>query len=237
MSSHLVDGVPLPDAVAGHPALDFCNTRAGWGTPEPKEYLTDYRALALWTRDAGLLASDTVDALLAGPVAPVGGDHVDGGHRDEGRDLVAGPAARQVLLYAIGLRDALYAAALGAGAGGDWSLLSRWAARARVASRLVPGTGGGPARWLLDPGPTDRTAPLELPLLAVAASAADLLTSPLAGCVAACPGAGCGWLFADPRGRRRWCSMAVCGNRAKARRHAERSSSRGRPPVVELPSG
>src|SRR6478736_4345946 len=40
--------------------------------------------------------------------------------------------------------------------------------------------------------------------------------------VHACPGNDCGWLFLDPRNRRRWCSMAVCGNRAKARAHARR---------------
>jgi predicted RNA-binding Zn ribbon-like protein len=34
----------------------------------------------------------------------------------------------------------------------------------------------------------------------------------------------CRWVFYDssPTGRRRWCSMATCGNRAKARRHRER---------------
>jgi predicted RNA-binding Zn ribbon-like protein len=63
---------------------------------------------------------------------------------------------------------------------------------------------------------------LDLPLLAVAWSAAGLLTSPAARTVGACPGDGCGWLFTDPRGRRRWCSMAMCGNRAKARRHTAR---------------
>jgi predicted RNA-binding Zn ribbon-like protein len=61
-----------------------------------------------------------------------------------------------------------------------------------------------------------------MPLLAVVWSAAALLTSPSARGVAACPGNGCGWIFADPRGRRRWCSMAWCGNRNKARRHAQR---------------
>jgi predicted RNA-binding Zn ribbon-like protein len=36
-----------------------------------------------------------------------------------------------------------------------------------------------------------------------------------------CEGDVCGWLFLDrsPAGRRRWCSMRDCGNRAKARRH------------------
>lgn len=32
--------------------------------------------------------------------------------------------------------------------------------------------------------------------------------------------------FFDPTGRRRWCSMAGCGNRAKARRHYARSAAR-----------
>ncbi|MYV62710.1 hypothetical protein GTW37_28835, partial [Streptomyces sp. SID4931] len=25
------------------------------------------------------------------------------------------------------------------------------------------------------------------------------------------PGKGCGWLFLDTAGRRRWCSLGVCG--------------------------
>ncbi|MGC7097927.1 CGNR zinc finger domain-containing protein [Amycolatopsis lurida] len=39
-----------------------------------------------------------------------------------------------------------------------------------------------------------------------------------------CPGDNCYWAFWDssPRGARRWCSMRVCGNRAKARTYASR---------------
>lgn len=207
MSWHLVDGVPLPDPVGGHPALDFCNTRAGWGQPQPKEYLTDPRALVLWTLDAGLLGPQTVD-VSAEPVAASPNDR---------RDV----SAEVTLRTARELRTALYEAALHRGTQDDWDLISQWAARARAASRLVPGRDGTAARWVLVPG----VAVAELSLLAVARAADDLLTSPLAPAVAACPGAGCGWLFADPRRRRRWCSMAVCGNRAKARRHAERRST------------
>lgn len=41
----------------------------------------------------------------------------------------------------------------------------------------------------------------------------------------ACPR--CGWLFVDRSkgGRRRWCSMTVCGNREKARRHRQGATS------------
>src|SRR4051794_10147359 len=162
MSWHLVAGVPLPDPVSGHPALDFCNTRAGWGAPTPKEYLTGPRALALWVADAGLL-----------PVAPE----------------PAGPVDR-----ALAFREALYRAALGGCDPADWALIGARAAAARTASLLGPGPDG--ARWRLDPRRAD---PADVALYAVAASAEDLLTGPLAGCVAACPGAGCGWLFADPR--------------------------------------
>ena len=56
MSWRLVEGVPLPDAVGGHPALDFCNTRAGWGDPRPKEYLTGPQVLGLWARVIGLVS-------------------------------------------------------------------------------------------------------------------------------------------------------------------------------------
>ena len=59
-------------------------------------------------------------------------------------------------------------------------------------------------------------------LHAAALAVVDLLGSPGRDTVRACPGEGCGWLFLDPRGRRTWCLMAVCGNRAKVRAHAAR---------------
>jgi predicted RNA-binding Zn ribbon-like protein len=41
----------------------------------------------------------------------------------------------------------------------------------------------------------------------------------------ACANDGCRWIFYDasPTGRRRWCEMASCGNRAKAARHRIRA--------------
>jgi predicted RNA-binding Zn ribbon-like protein len=50
-----------------------------------------------------------------------------------------------------------------------------------------------------------------------------------------CANDGCRWVFADTSrtGRRRWCSMASCGNRAKAARH--RARLRNRP--VPAPGG
>jgi predicted RNA-binding Zn ribbon-like protein len=61
-----------------------------------------------------------------------------------------------------------------------------------------------------------------LPLLAVVRAVEDLLGDPHRAPVRACPGDDCGWLFLDPHGRRRWCDMGSCGNRAKARSFAVR---------------
>jgi predicted RNA-binding Zn ribbon-like protein len=62
-------------------------------------------------------------------------------------------------------------------------------------------------------------------VLELAREAGELLATSDLGHVKACMGSDCGWLFLDPIGRRRWCTMEVCGNRAKARRHAQRTRS------------
>lgn len=56
----------------------------------------------------------------------------------------------------------------------------------------------------------------------VAASAVELLTHGPLRRIGQCPT--CGWLFLDTskNGRRRWCSMATCGSRDKARRYFAR---------------
>ena len=56
-------------------------------------------------------------------------------------------------------------------------------------------------------------------------SAGDLLTGGKLDKVKRCANPECGWLFLDDSraGKRRWCSMQSCGNRAKAKRHYHRS--------------
>lgn len=56
-------------------------------------------------------------------------------------------------------------------------------------------------------------------------SAGDLLSGPRLDRVRRCANPQCGWLFLDDSraGKRRWCSMQSCGNRAKARRHYHKS--------------
>jgi predicted RNA-binding Zn ribbon-like protein len=58
---------------------------------------------------------------------------------------------------------------------------------------------------------------------AVTADAIALLADPSRlKRVSRCPGRGCGWLFLNTSGRRRWCSMSTCGSRDKMRRLHQR---------------
>ncbi len=63
----------------------------------------------------------------------------------------------------------------------------------------------------------------QFPVWILAQKAADLLTSDAAGRVRGCDSPTCRWLFVDTskNGKRRWCSMELCGNRMKARRFHE----------------
>ncbi len=51
----------------------------------------------------------------------------------------------------------------------------------------------------------------------------------------ACPGERCGWAFYDrsPSASATWCSMQVCGGRAKARSYYARRSATSRPRRID----
>jgi len=152
---------------------------------------------------------------LTGPRAVAAWAHATGLIPADGvADLPAAPVPRHAHALRTAVRDCL----LGTAGDAGWDLVGTTAAASRAASRLRPGPPGGAARWVAGPG----RDPVRASLLAVAAAAEDLLRSPLAASVAMCHGRGCGFLFADPRGRRRWCTMAVCGNRAKSYTHWRR---------------
>jgi predicted RNA-binding Zn ribbon-like protein len=189
----LVDGLLLPAPVAGDPALDFCNTRAGWGAAEPREYLTSYDHLAAWGRGAGLLGRAVAARLR--------------------RQAKSDPAAASRALHrALVLREAIYTTCTKPTAA-SWDVVAAEAHRAATAAVLLRNEG-----WVIP-----ESAGLDLPVLELGRAAGALLASTDLTTVGRCPGRDCGWLFLDPRGRRRWCTMAVCGNRAKARRHARKT--------------
>lgn len=186
-------GLVLPRPIGGHPALDFVNTLAGWDEPVGSEFLKSYDHLAVFAEQAGLLDSASVAALRRrGSSRP--------------RD------AQEILAQARALRARLRAALVDPADGRRVAAFSRLLRPALTQMHLVP---GDQPRWDVGGG-------LERPLSAVAWAGAQALTTQDLGAVHACPGNDCGWLFLDPRGRRRWCSMRSCGNRAKVAAHAER---------------
>jgi predicted RNA-binding Zn ribbon-like protein len=195
----MVDGLVLPAPVGGHVALDFCNTRAGWGEPTPGEYLRSFDHLAVWTAAAGLIDPEEAGRLRRRA------------HQDR-------RAAQEALERAREFRTALHEVLLEPAPGSSWRTVAFEAESAAEAATLR--LGPNHAEWALSP-----RLGLAIPVLAVAREAAALLTSDDARAVRACPGRDCGWLFLDRSGRRRWCTMAVCGNRAKVRRFAERRSA------------
>lgn len=204
MSAHyeMVAGLPLPARLSGHPALDFCNTWTGWDGHEPGDFLRGYQHLAVWAGFTGLLPADRASALAAAP-----------------EDQQAAAALARARRFRAGLYRVITAGATDPAAWADTAAEIHAAARA---VRLEP--AGGAFRWEV---PAD--AGLHAPLVAVAWAAAGLLTSPDRAFIRVCPGTGCGWLFLDRRGRRRWCTMAACGNREKARRFSARQREHAAP--------
>ena len=191
----LIDGLEVPVGVSGHVGLELCNTFAGWNEPPVHEYLVSYDHLATWAGSAGLLSAAQASELkrLA--------------------SMQPGEAAN-ALADAIDARARLYDVLLGRAASTTFDRLAEDVHAASAHLRLV--RDGGIRRAIsLDAG-------LAAPLHAAMWQAGEVLVSPALSRVRACPGTGCGWLFLDRSGRRRWCTMDTCGNRAKARRFAAR---------------
>lgn len=117
-----------------------------------------------------------------------------------------------LLERALALRETVHGLMLAriAGCGADARDLAAEHLACLAEARLEPDGGGYHWRWR--GGAAAVLGP-------VALSAVALLTRP-AGRLRQCAGPDCGWLFLDTsrNGARRWCEMAVCGNRAKQRR-------------------
>lgn len=196
-----------PKRLGGSLSLDFVNTEAWRGdVPQRGERLTSYGELALWAGHLGIVDPAGVKRLTQ-----------EAARRPDD--------AAAVLATALRLRDALgrilTAPAKVAPAKvvpDDLAVLNAVLARAPTRTGLAATKSG--FAWTMT-----ETDPLEQPLWPVVWDAAELLVSGRAERVGSCSDPDCAWVFLDTsRNRsRRWCSMADCGNRNKARRHYERS--------------
>jgi len=184
--------------------LDFVNTVDNRPT-EAKDLLETYDDLLAWAEQAGVLEPALAAELKA--------------------EAMRRPAAAAGALEgAKALREAVHAVLEAVMRGSDVPADRLGTLQAAVAPslarrQLVRAARGFEWVWTYD------DAALDGLLAPVVESAANLLTSPDVARVRECEAATCGWLFLDrSRNRsRRWCDMSVCGNRAKVRRHYQRT--------------
>jgi predicted RNA-binding Zn ribbon-like protein len=193
--------------IAGDPALDFLNSVA---TPVdvPVEWLDDGEGLLAWLRQAQLVPASVLKEVR---------EHSSPGQLDK-----VAAQARSLREWFRGFVEKERAGTLSRDALKRLERLNRLLERDESFGQIVPLTGGVNAfelrmvrRW--------RSA--EALLFPVAEAMARFVCSENFAYVKACEGAACTLLFADrTRGRaRRWCSMAICGNRAKQAAHRHRS--------------
>ena len=187
-------GEPYWYWLGGRPALDFVNTRRErWR--RNVECLRSPADLVAWLQRSGLLS------------APA-------------------PAGRARLTAAVELREAIDAGVRAAVAGappapGALVVIDGWLATGGSRPALVAGPDGLPL--LGERGAGD---PVQGALAALALDAARMLGLPGERArLRICGSDTCSARFYDrsPAARRRWCSMAGCGNAAKARRHRARA--------------
>jgi predicted RNA-binding Zn ribbon-like protein len=187
----------------GHGALclDFANTVSWRGSGAPADHLPTYGELIRFAQQSGLLSEDDVRRLRRAAARQPG-------------------AAARALRRAVTLREALYRTFAGLAGGrsplaADLEALNASLPGALTRLRLAPGAEGFTWVWGGDPQALDRL------LWPVARDAAVFLTSADLSRLRTCGNPGCRWVFHDGTrsGTRRWCSMAVCGNRAKLRRY------------------
>jgi predicted RNA-binding Zn ribbon-like protein len=185
--------------------LAFANTLSWRGREAPVEALRDFGDVVQWAAGSAGLAAGVV--------------------RDLESWAQERPAmAADLFAEAIALREVIYRtfSVLAAGAAvpdHDFAALNRALAAAPPRHRL--GRLEANYGWQAGPAPLS-AASILAPVLW---SAGDLMASDRRRRVRRCANEQCLWLFLDQSkgGTRRWCDMAACGNRAKARRHYQRA--------------
>jgi len=202
--------VPLVETPYGTNALclELCNSVNGARSGEFEDTLSRYGDLLKWFSEYQALDPDTIEEL-----------------RTRAEQFAS--EAHAALVKVKELREACWrmfsvVSTRSAPDSADSELIRERFAGAAVRMRFEPGNGSVGLSW----SGAEKT--LESPLWPIAVSAIELLTSPLRERIRECASERCDWLFLDvSRNRsRRWCDMASCGNRAKARRFQARKRQR-----------
>jgi len=209
---------PAPFFVADHVGLDFLNTIAVPVDTEV-EWLASGADLLAWLEQAGLVPGEVLEAFRQSAVP---GE----------LDAIAGQARALRDWFKLFVSDHM-GRTLGPDALRELDPLNRLLARDEEFGQIVirDQTRGHGHRLEAEQisrfawRPQRRWHSPESLLLPAARSLADLVCAEDFTYVKVCEGPPCTLLFIDrTRGHvRRWCSMAVCGNRAKQAAHRERA--------------
>jgi predicted RNA-binding Zn ribbon-like protein len=203
---------PPPFFIAGAPALDFLNSIAS-PVDVPVEWLGSGEDFLNWLSQAQLVRPEVLQNIRrsAGPGELDAVAVQARALRDWFRQFVTSHMGRRLAPEAMR----------------ELEPLNRLLARDEVYGQVVPREGRSDGETLPLAFVADRRwrSPDSL-LLPLAKVMADLLTTVDFTNVKGCEWHACTLLFVDTtKGRmRRWCSMAVCGNRAKQAAHRKRAS-------------
>jgi predicted RNA-binding Zn ribbon-like protein len=191
----------------GSVALDFANTARFHALGERKESLRSYGDLLDWSARSGLLTPAARRALEKSEAFEPMRAAAALGRAVQLRDAIQGILSRLARRRPVPV-DAL-------------ALLNLRIAAAGTRRRLQPSPTGFVWVWEKSEEPDQMLDP-------VAMDTADLLSSRELERLRECAGRDCSRFFIDTsrNGSRRWCSMAGCGNRAKARRHYSRTKGK-----------
>lgn len=186
---------------AGNLGLDFINTRGGGD--ERIDLLRTGQDLRHWMVDAGLSSPDS----LLGLLAPTPDTRILLNEAKRLRDDI------EALVGAFRVEQGLPGTAL--------HNVNRTLAASREGAGLRVVDGSARLETF------ETSDSLLAPLVPIALAAAQLLVAADPNRVRRCASKRCGLWFLDSskNGRRRWCSMARCGNRAKVARHYKKRSA------------
>jgi len=192
---------PVFEWDGGHPALNFVNTLDERLSGSPVDRLVDYSALVSFSQQAKLIGRNIASLLV---------------HQTDGAVGI------KVLSDAIMFREAAYRTLVATSSRlrastTDIHTINATLSVALSHRRLTISAAGANRAW-------DDMTHIERPLWEVACCFEDLLTNSPFYRVRKCHARDCGVVFIDlsKAGRRRWCSMANCGNRAKMRQFRAR---------------
>jgi predicted RNA-binding Zn ribbon-like protein len=202
MEEHMTLNASNFKLLGGVPCLDFVNTKNWHADEKPYDFFGSYSGLLQWSLQLALITPSQAEQLF------------NLAEQQTQR-------AQTVLEQTQQLRKTIYDLFFDIANGQELSDIeldrfnSAW--RKSLASMQVrPIQKTFRWEWM----GSDNT--LDSMLWPVLHSAAELLISEKLNRVRNCEG--CGWLFLDTTkgGRRRWCDMSICGNRAKSKRHYAR---------------